>query len=269
LAPEATDVTVVPSADDSAAVRVLDSVAVVTAKAVAVAVLLELQFAVFDEVKAAFSDSLAAIGIAAVVQVAVPELTATAPHPVIVVGVTPDVKFTVPAAPVPAIVAVNVTLVPRGSVVTAVAGEAASPTFSAVVVVTAVTAKATAVALELAVKAARFVGAKVAFRDSLVATGSAEVVQVAVFTALTVVTGWAPHPVIVVGVVPDVKLTVPAAPAPVTVAVSVTLAPKGSVVIAVAGEAASPIFSAVVVVTAVMVTTGSGEVLAAYVAFPA
>jgi hypothetical protein len=190
-----------------------------------VAVLLELQFVVFDEVKAALSDSFAATGSAAVVQVAVPELTATAPHPVIVVGVVPDVKFTVPAAPVPATVAVSVTLVPKGSVVTAVAGEEARPTFRVVVVVTAVTAKDTAVALELAVKAAKLVGAKVALSDSLAATGSTVVVQVAVFTALTVVTGWAPHPVIVVGVVPDVKLTVPAAPAPVTVAVSVTLVP--------------------------------------------
>jgi hypothetical protein len=106
-----------------------------------------------------------------------------------------------------------------------VAGEEARPTFRVVVVVTAVTAKDTAVALELAVKAAKLVGAKVALSDSLAATGSTVVVQVAVFTALTVVTGWAPHPVIVVGVVPDVKLTVPAAPAPVTVAVSVTLVP--------------------------------------------
>ena len=55
---------------------------------------------------------MAATGSVAVVQVAVPELTATAPHPVIVVGPLPYVKPTVPAAPVPVTVAVSVTLVP-------------------------------------------------------------------------------------------------------------------------------------------------------------
>ena len=91
---------------------VVPVVTCVTAKAVAVAVLLALKFAAFDGVKAALRDSLAATGSVAVVQVANPELTATAPHPVIVVGVVPYVKATVPAAPVPVIVAVSVTLVP-------------------------------------------------------------------------------------------------------------------------------------------------------------
>ena len=136
-------------------------------------------------------------------------------------------------------------------------GVAASPIFSAVVVVTCVTAKAFA-ALVLAVKAAEFVGVKAPTRDSLAATGSVAVVQVAVNEA----TATAPHPVIVVaGLVPYVKATVPAAPAPVRVAVIVTLVPKGSEVIAVFGVAASPIFRVVVVVVATMVTTGSAEVL--------
>ena len=99
-------------------------------------------------------------------------------------------------------------------------GVAASPIFSAVVVVTCVTAKAFA-ALVLAAKAAGFVGVKAAIRDSLAATGNVAVVQVAV----NELTATALHPVIVVGVVPYVKPTVPAAPVPVTVAVRVTLVP--------------------------------------------
>jgi hypothetical protein len=221
LAPEGAVVMLVPSADVSAAVSVFVAVAVVTAKDVAEAVLLEVKSARLVEVKAAFRDSLAATGSAAVVQAAVPEVSVTALHPVIVVGVVPYVKATVPGAPVPVTVAVSVTLVPQGSEVIAVFGVACSPIFSAVVVVTCVTAKDVAVAVLLEVKAAVFDEVKAAFRDSLVATGSAAVVQAAVpevsVTAL--------HPVIVVGVVPYVKATVPAAPVPVTVAVSVTLVP--------------------------------------------
>jgi hypothetical protein len=62
----------------------------------------------------------------------------------------------------------------------------------------------------------------VAFRVSLLATGNAVVVQVA--TPVVVFTGWALHPVMVVGPLPYVKPTLPAA-AGATVAVIVTLVP--------------------------------------------
>jgi hypothetical protein len=75
-------------------------------------VLLVVKSAGVVAVKVAFSKLLVDTGSAVVVQVAVPELTGWDPHPVIVAGELPYVKFTVPAAPVPVTVAVNVTLVP-------------------------------------------------------------------------------------------------------------------------------------------------------------
>jgi hypothetical protein len=129
---------------------------------------------------------------------------------------------TVPAAADGDIVAVNIKLAPGSALVMLVLGADAKAAVSVFVARTAVTAKA--VAVEVVVeKSAGTVGLKVAFRELLLATGSVVVVQVAV----PELTAMAPHPLIVVGVVPYVKATVPLpeAPAPLTVAVSVTSVP--------------------------------------------
>jgi len=187
-------------------------------------------------VKAAVRE-LAPSASAEVAMLAVPELTATG----LPIATPPSLKVTLPAAAAGVTVAVRVTLAPKDAVVIATVGAEVSPASNAVVVVACATVTVD-VPEVLVTKLNELVGMKTAVRE-LAPSASAEVARVAV-PELTA-TGFP------MATPPSLKVTAPTAVEGVTVAVSVTLAPKDAVVIATVGAEVRPAFSTVVVAVAV------------------